>query len=109
LSLDKNAIIRANAGRSYDTDPNTPGTQEPNAQDEPQTRRREPGRVLAQFERTVKDLKTLREDSGPVDMTHLTAAHRQRTEDVLDDLKPQLAELERLWAGPGGRRRSRAR
>ncbi len=94
----KDAIIKANAGRYYDTDTTEPGTQPPAEPAAAESKGRKPGRVLVQFEQTVKDLQALRADWQAADMRNFTAAHRQRAQDVLVDLKAQVAEVEKLLA-----------
>ena len=91
----KDAIGRLNAGRYYDTDPQTPGTQPPPLPAEPVAKPRTPGRVLAQFELTIQDLAVLRADWLAADTARLKNAHRERAKAVVAALKVQLAEIEK--------------
>ncbi len=94
----QDAITKANAGRYCDTEPIVAGTQPPPEPAAVPLQGRKPGRVLVQFERTVKDLQALRADWQAADMRNFTVAHRQRAQDVLADLKAQVAEVEKLLA-----------
>ena len=95
----RTAIGKSSSGRYYDTDPTTPGTQPPADTAQQAAKPRTSGRMLAQFERTLDDLDSLRADWVAADTAKMSAAHKERAFAVVAGLKLVASQIEASLAG----------
>jgi hypothetical protein len=95
----RDAIDRAFAGRYYDTDPDTPGTQPPPDRLQP-AKAPQPGRLVAQLEKAGKELQAWGDAWGTVDVRKLRGPQRERCTAALEALEAQVARLRAELAKP---------